>query len=110
MLKSIVFVRHVIFGRLRLNALVLSLKNQLNDSLRLKRKQALKIANLEASSRLSKKHRLGSSSQKRILKEEDVTDRDDDKGDSDGLTNCSVTGVTAIIQSITRWQNDVYAP
>ena len=40
----------------RLNALVLSLTNQLNDSLQLNREQALKIANLEASSRVSKKH------------------------------------------------------
>ena len=40
----------------RLNALVLSLTNQLNDSLQLNREQALKIANLEASSRISKKH------------------------------------------------------
>ena len=35
----------------RLNALVLSLTNQLNDSLQLNREQALKIANLEASNR-----------------------------------------------------------
>ena len=40
----------------RLNALVLSLTNQLNDSLQLNREQALKIANLEASFRVSKKH------------------------------------------------------
>ena len=50
----------------RLNALVLSLTNQLNDSLQLNREQALKIANLEASSRVSKKLRLGSSRQKGI--------------------------------------------
>ena len=42
----------------RLNVLVLSLTNQLNDSLQLNREQALKIANLEASFRLSKKQRL----------------------------------------------------
>ena len=36
----------------RLNALVLSLTNQLNDSLQLNREQAFKIANLEASSRV----------------------------------------------------------
>ena len=39
----------------RLNALVLSLTNQLNDSLQLNREQALKIANLEASFRVLKK-------------------------------------------------------
>ena len=50
----------------RLNALVLSLTNQLNDSLQLNREQALKIANLEASSRVSKKHRFGCFSQKGI--------------------------------------------
>lgn len=39
----------------RLNRLVLSLTNQLNDSLQLNREQSIKIANLEASSRVSKK-------------------------------------------------------
>lgn len=39
----------------RLNALVLTLTNQLNDSLQLNREQALKIANLEASFRVLKK-------------------------------------------------------
>ena len=68
----------------RLNALVLSLTNQLNDALRLNREQALKIANLEASSRISKKHRFGSSSQKGIVKKEEVSGRDDDKDDFDG--------------------------
>ena len=39
----------------RLNALVLTLTNQLNDSLQLNREQALKIAHLEAFFRVLKK-------------------------------------------------------
>lgn len=68
----------------RLNALVLSLTNQLNDALQLNHEQAIKIANLELSSRISKKHRFGSSSQKGVVKKEEVSGRDDEKDDFDG--------------------------
>lgn len=77
----------------RLNALVLSLTNQLNDSLQLNREQALKIANLEASSRVSKKHRFGSSSQKGITNKETLSGRDDDKDDFDGTSSSVSTSI-----------------
>ena len=48
----------------RLNALVLSLTNQLNEALQANNELTFKLSNLEAASRLSKKHRFGSSSQK----------------------------------------------
>jgi hypothetical protein len=77
----------------RLNALVLSLTNQLNDSLQLNREQALKIANLEASSRVSKKHRFGSSSQKGITNKETLSGRYDDKDDFDGTSSSVSTSI-----------------
>ena len=56
----------------RLNALVLSLTNQLNEALQANNELTFKLSNLEAASRLSKKQRFGSSSQKGILQKEEV--------------------------------------
>ena len=61
----------------RLNALVLSLTNQLNEALQANNELTFKLSNLEAASRLSKKQRFGSSSQKGILQKEEVMGRDD---------------------------------
>lgn len=61
----------------RLNALVLSLTNQLNEALQANNELTFKLSNLEAASRLSKKQRFGSPSQKGITKKEDVTERND---------------------------------
>ena len=70
----------------RLNALVLSLTNQLNDALQANKELSRKLEDKESSSRVSKKHRFGSSSQKGIVKKEEVNGRDDDKGDFDGTS------------------------
>ena len=61
----------------RLNALVLSLPNQLNEALQANNELTFKLSNLEAASRLSKKQRFGSSSQKGITKKKNVTKRND---------------------------------
>ena len=61
----------------RLNALVLSLTNQLNEALQANNELTFKLSNLEAASRLSKKQRFGSSSQKGITKKKNVTKRND---------------------------------
>lgn len=71
----------------RLNALVLSLTNQLNEALQANNELTFKLSNLEAASRLSKKQRFGSSSQKGILQKEEVMGRDDDKDDFDGTAS-----------------------
>lgn len=68
----------------RLNALVLSLTNQLNEALQANAEQSRIIADLQSSLRVSKKHRFGSPSQKGITKTKDVTGRDDGKEDFDG--------------------------
>lgn len=68
----------------RLNALVLSLTNQLNDALQANKELSRKLEDKESASRVSKKHRFGSSSQKGIVKKEEVVGRDDDKDDFDG--------------------------
>ena len=61
----------------RLNALVLSLTNQLNEALQANAEQSRIIADLQSSARVSKKHRFGSSSQKGILKKKEVAGRDE---------------------------------
>ena len=61
----------------RLNALVLSLTNQLNEALQANNELTFKLSNLEAASRLSKKQRFGNPSQKGITKTKDVAGRDD---------------------------------
>ena len=68
----------------RLNALVLSLTNQLHDALQANKELSLKLEDKESASRVSKKHRFGSSSQKGIAKKDEVKGRDDDKDDFDG--------------------------
>ena len=67
----------------RLNALVLSLTNQLHDALQANKELSLKLEDKESASRVSKKHRFGSSSQKGIAKKDEVKGRDDDKDDFD---------------------------
>ena len=68
----------------RLNALVLSLTNQLNDALQANKELSRKLEDKESASRVSRKHRFGSSSQKGVVKKEEVIGRDDDKDDFDG--------------------------
>lgn len=59
----------------RLNALVLSLTNQLNDALQKIQNLLLENESLKPSLRVFKKQHFGSSSQKGIVKKEDVNDR-----------------------------------
>lgn len=65
----------------RLNALVLSLTNQLNDALQKIQNLLLENESLKSSLRVFKKQRFGSSSQKGTIKKEEVSGRDDDKDD-----------------------------
>lgn len=71
----------------RLNALVLSLTNQLNEALQANAEQSRIITDLQSSLRISKKHRFGSSSQKGISKKKEVAGRDDDKEEFDGTAS-----------------------
>ena len=71
----------------RLNALVLSLTNQLNEALHNLQELQRENEDLKASARISKKHRFGSPSQKGITKTKDVAGRDDGKDDFDGTTS-----------------------
>ncbi len=61
----------------RLNALVLSLTTQLHEFQQSNAEQSRIIADLQSSLRVSKKHRLGSPSQKGITNKKDVSGRDD---------------------------------
>ena len=71
----------------RLNALVLSLTEQLHESRQSIADRDCIIENLQSSVRVSNKHRFGSSSQKRRSKTEDASGRDDNKGDFDGTAD-----------------------
>ena len=71
----------------RLNALVLSLTEQLHESRQSIADRDRIIENLQSSVRVSNKHRFGSSSQKRRSKTEDAPGRDDNKGDFDGTAD-----------------------
>ena len=73
----------------RLNALVLSLTNQLNDALQKIQNLLLENESLKSSLRVFKKQRFSSSSQKGIVKKEESNGRDDGKDDFDG-TSASV--------------------
>ena len=68
----------------RLNALVLSLTNQLNDALQKIQNLLLENESLKSSLRVFKKQRFSSSSQKGIVKKEESIGRDDDKDDFEG--------------------------
>lgn len=68
----------------RLNALVLSLTNQLNEALHNLQELQRENEDLKASARVSKKHRFGSPSQKGITNKKEVSGRDDNKDDFDG--------------------------
>lgn len=63
----------------RLNALVLSLTEQLHTTQQKNAEQARIIENLMSSARVSKKNRFGSSSQKGTGKTQDTPGRDDNK-------------------------------
>ena len=71
----------------RLNALVLSLTNQLNEALQANAEQSRIITDLQSSLSISKKYRFGSISQKGISKKKEVAGRDDDKDDFDGTAS-----------------------
>lgn len=71
----------------RLNALVLSLTNQLHDAQQTISNLTRKNEDLQSSLRVSNKHRFGSSSQKRKSKAEDISGRDDNKDDFDGTAD-----------------------
>ena len=73
----------------RLNALVLSLTNQLNDALQKIQNLLLENESLKSSLRVFKKQRFSSSSQKGVVKKEESNGRDDGKDDFDG-TSASV--------------------
>lgn len=68
----------------RLNALVLSLTEQLHESRQINADKDRIIEDLRSSVRVSYKHRFGSSSQKRKDKVAEVPGRDDNKDDFDG--------------------------
>ena len=68
----------------RLNALVLSLTNQLNDALQKIQNLLLENESLKSSLRVFKKQRFGSSCQKGTIKKEEENGHDDDKDDFDG--------------------------
>ena len=61
----------------RLNALVLSLTNQLNEALQTNAEQSRIIINLQSSLRVPKIHRFGSPSQKGITKTKEMAGHDD---------------------------------
>ena len=67
----------------RLNALLLSLTEQLYESQRMNADKDRVIEDLKSSVRVSKKHRFGSSSQKGCKALDDVSGRDDNKDDFD---------------------------
>ena len=71
----------------RLNALVLSLTEQLYESQRINADKDRIIEDLKSSARVSKKHRFGSSSQKRKGAVEEALGRDDNKDDFDGMAD-----------------------
>lgn len=70
----------------RLNEMLLSVTTQLHQALQTISELNLKISNYESSQRISKKERFGGLSQKGIEKKQDVTGRDDNKGDFDGIS------------------------
>lgn len=67
----------------RLNALVLSLTEQLHEAQQANADKDRVIEDLKSSVRVSKKHRFGSSSQKGCKALDDVSGRDDNKDDFD---------------------------
>ncbi len=71
----------------RLNALVLSLTNQLHEALQANAELVRKNEDLQSSARVSKKYRFGSSSQKGCKALDDVSGRDDNKDDFDGTAD-----------------------
>ena len=77
----------------RLNALVLSLTNQLNDALQKIQNLLLENESLKSSLRVFKKQRFDSSSQKGLVKKEEAIDRDDDKDDFDGTSASLQTSI-----------------
>ena len=71
----------------RLNALVLSLTNQLHEALQANAELVRKNEDLQSSARVSNKYRFGSSSQKGCKALDDVSGRDDNKDDFDGTAD-----------------------
>lgn len=71
----------------RLNALVLSLTEQLHDAQQTNAELSLIIADLQSSARVSKKLRFGSSSQKGCKRVDEISGRDDSKDDFDGTSD-----------------------
>jgi len=92
----------------RLNALVLSLTNQLNEALHNLQELQRENEDLKASARISKKHRFGSPSQKGITKTKDVAGRDDGKDDFDGTTGSlpSTTDKDSCDEETAKEEND----
>ena len=77
----------------RLNALVLSLTNQLNDALQKIQNLLLENESLKSSLRVFKKQRFSSSTQKGIVKKEESNGRDDGKDDFDGTSSSVQTSI-----------------
>ena len=71
----------------RLNALVLSLTEQLHDAQQTNAELSRIIADLQSSARVSKKLRFGSSSQKGSKQVDEISGRDDNKDDFDGTSD-----------------------
>ena len=70
----------------RLNALVLSLTEQLHDARQTNAELSQIIADLQSSARVSRKLRFGSSSQKGCKQVDEISGRDDNKDDFDGTS------------------------
>ena len=70
----------------RLNALVLSLTEQLHDARQTNAELSQIIADLQSSARVSRKLRFGSYSQKGCKQVDEISGRDDNKDDFDGTS------------------------
>ena len=70
----------------RLNALVLSLTEQLHDARQTNAELSQIIADLQSSARVSRKLRFDSSSQKGCKQVDEISGRDDNKDDFDGTS------------------------
>ena len=74
----------------RLNALVLSLTEQLHEAQQTNAEQSRIITDLQSSLRVSNKHRFGRSSLKRKSEIKEIPGRDDNKDDFDGTADSKI--------------------
>ena len=84
----------------RLNALVLSLTEQLHDARQTNAELSQIIADLQSSARVSRKLRFGSSSQKGCKQVDEISGRDDNKDDFDGTSDSlsELSGMSDVVE------------